>query len=434
MEFGSLNPSRATVEGFPEWLCSQRVGAAQRLAAAERPDPTLEEWRYSEIDRLDPESLDTGPRPVPGTGNEHLDRAAMRSTLLGEAAGRILSVDGRVGSVHLDAVVAARGVRFGLLADEPQPVGGHHVEVTVGSSEATSSVDPFSLLNLAYGDDPLVLRVPRGEVVEHPLHVVHRVVGRDVLIAPRLVVEVGEQAEVHVVEWLAGPGDGSLVVPRHEIVLGRGARLKLVTVNVLGQGVDLLGETAFDVGQEATVQHHHIALGGRYARTRVDCRLTGRGAGAKLSALYVGDEHQMHDLRTFQTHEAPDTTSELRFKGVLDDAAHAVYTGTIRVDPEGRGSNAEQSNRVIKLSPDTWAESVPNLEIHHNDVRCAHATAVGPIDADQRFYLESRGVDPATAERLVVNGFFEDVVSGIDLGNVATEIAPLIAAKLGAGS
>ena len=190
------------------------------------------------------------------------------------------------------------------------------------------------------------------------------------------------------------------------------------------------------VGQEATLRIGHAALGGDYARMRFDCRLEGRGATGDLAALYFGDGDQMHDLRTYQQHLAPDTTSDLLFKGALDDRAHAVYTGLIRIGTNGRGSKATQTNRIVKLSPDAWAESVPNLEIDHNDVKCSHASAVGPIDADQRFYLESRGVPPEAAERLVVNGFFEEVldtfaVSGSGVAPVIQHLRGLIVAKLG---
>ena len=112
--------------------------------------------------------------------------------------------------------------------------------------------------------------------------------------------------------------------------------------------------------------------------------------------MYFGDGDQMLDFRTLQDHRAPDCTSDLMFKGVVDDRSHSVYSGMIRVRPEGRGTNAFQTNRNIKLSEDAWAESVPNLEIENNDVRCSHASTVGPIDVEQRFYLESRGVpDPS---------------------------------------
>ena len=118
----------------------------------------------------------------------------------------------------------------------------------------------------------------------------------------------------------------------------------------------------------------------------------------------------MLDFRTFQDHAAPDTTSNLLFKGAVGDQAASVYTGLIQVEKNARGTNAFQTNRNLKLSDDAWAESVPNLEIENNDVHCSHASTVGPIDEDQRFYLESRGVPPEVAERLIVAGFFDEVL------------------------
>jgi Fe-S cluster assembly protein SufD len=167
------------------------------------------------------------------------------------------------------------------------------------------------------------------------------------------------------------------------------------------------------VGQDATLDAGVAALGGSYARTRLDCRLVGRGATGNLSSVYFGDGDQMLDLRTFQEHRAPDTTSNLLFKGAVADRSHSVYTGLIRITPEGRGSNAFQTNRNLKLSEHAWAESVPNLEIEHNDVRCSHASTVGPVDEEQRFYLESRGVPSQVAERLVVAGFFGEVLDAL---------------------
>jgi Fe-S cluster assembly protein SufD len=201
-------------------------------------------------------------------------------------------------------------------------------------------------------------------------------------------------------------------------------------VQVLGPRVTQIGRFSARVGQQATLDAGHAALGGSYARMRFDCGLEGRGATGNLSALYLGGGTGMHDLRTFQSHDAPDTTCDLVFKGAVDDAAHAVYTGLIRISPDGRGSNADQSNRIVKLSPDAWAESVPNLEIEHNDVRCSHASAVGPIDPDQRFYLESRGVPPVVTERLVVAGFFEEVLTIMGEPAVAAFVRGEVAARL----
>jgi Fe-S cluster assembly protein SufD len=184
------------------------------------------------------------------------------------------------------------------------------------------------------------------------------------------------------------------------------------------------------VESDATLTSVCAAFGGDYARQRTDCRLIGRGATGKLRAVYFGEAEQMLDFRTFQDHVAPDTTSNLLFKGAVAGHSRSVYTGMIKVRKEARGTNAFQTNRNIKLSDGAWAESVPNLEIENNDVRCSHASAVGPIDEDQRFYLESRGVPTPIAERLVVTGFFDEVLRHLPVIGVADTLRTLVAAKL----
>jgi len=184
------------------------------------------------------------------------------------------------------------------------------------------------------------------------------------------------------------------------------------------------------VDQEATVTADAVALGGEYARLRTDCRLVGRGATGNLRAVYFGEGDQTLDFRTFQDHRAPDTTSDLLFKGAVGGRSRSVYTGLIRVEKEARGTNAFQTNRNIKLSDDAWAESVPNLEIENNDVRCSHASTVGPVDEEQRFYLESRGVPPQVADRLIVAGFFDEVVRRLPAAGLAAAVRARISEKL----
>ena len=138
----------------------------------------------------------------------------------------------------------------------------------------------------------------------------------------------------------------------------------------------------------------------------------------------------MHDFRTIQDHDAPNTSSDLLFKGAVQDKAASVYTGLIRIREHAGGSTAYQTNRNLTLSDWAWAESVPNLDISTNDVKCSHASTVGPIDEEERFYLESRGVRPEVAERLVVLGFFEEVIAQLPAGSLADELRGRVAAKL----
>jgi Fe-S cluster assembly protein SufD len=345
----------------------------------ELPSTDLEEWRYSRIGSLDLARYASALHSVDGSG-PHVSR-------------------------RLD-----------------------HAEVPLGEAIGEAG-DPFVDLNAAYASDAIVVEIPPGAVVEEPIELTHLVEDGRVSF-PRIVVRVGEDAEVTIVERSSTDAVDAVVVPVTELVVGRAARVKHVSLQDAAETVGIVGRIASTVDSMATLDLFHVALGGSYARMRFDCALTGRGATGNLTALYLGSRTQMHDLRTFQDHLAPDTTSNLLFKGVVDDEAHAVYTGLIRISEDGRGSNATQSNRIVKLSSDAWAESVPNLEIHHNDVRCSHASAVGPIDPDQRFYLESRGVPPEAAERLVVTGFFREVLAAMPVASVADAAGAKIEAEL----
>jgi Fe-S cluster assembly protein SufD len=185
--------------------------------------------------------------------------------------------------------------------------------------------------------------------------------------------------------------------------------------------------------RDSTVLLATVAIGGDYARVRTEAHAVGQGSSTRQVALYFAGGDQMHDFRTIQDHVAPHTTSDLLFKGAVQDHARSVYTGLIRIGEEARGTSAYQTNRNLTLSEGAWAESVPNLDIRNNDVKCSHASTVGPIDEDQRFYLESRGVRPEVAERLVVLGFFDEVLDQLPSGPVTAEVRAAVTAKLHIG-
>jgi len=320
------------------------------------------------------------------------------------------------------SAIASRGDVVSLLADHPEAG-------TLARSVIDDTGDPFVGLNATLSPDALIVDVPAGRIIDEPIVLAH-VVSALGASFPRVVIRAGADSEVTIVERSAADDVDALVVPVTEIIVGPAARVRHLGLQDAGEQVTQVGRVAATVAQSGTLELFHVALGGGYARMRFDVALVGRGATGNISALYLASRDQMADMRTFQDHLAPDTTSNLLFKGAVDDQARAVYTGLIRISEEGRGSNANQTNRIVKLSPDAWAESVPNLEIHQNDVHCSHASAVGPIDADQRFYLESRGVPPEAAERLVVNGFFAEVVDALPVPAIAEVAARRIAEEL----
>jgi Fe-S cluster assembly protein SufD len=258
---------------------------------------------------------------------------------------------------------------------------------------------------------------------------VHLTAGDGVATFPHLVVRAGADSDVSVLEVQVSGAERALVVPVTEILVGHAARVGHVTVQQLGLATWQLGIQVSQVQASATLRTSSIGFGGDYARLRTDCRMVGRGATGELDAVFFGEGAQTLDFRTFQDHIAPDCTSNLLFKGAVGGRSRSVYTGMIRVGKDARGTNAFQTNRNVKLSDGAWAESVPNLVIENNDVRCSHASAVGPVDEEQRFYLESRGVPSDEAERLIVSGFFDEVLARLPVDGLAPLLRDTVAAK-----
>jgi len=371
--------------GGPEWLVTRRAAAAKRLADAALPTTDEEVWRYSRIDDLD---LTRFTAAVATSSVEHGELGRAR-------VGRASELDGAASLV-------------GDLPDDG---------------------DAIAWLHHALAADPIVVDVPDGVTVSDPIIVRHVGPADGTASAVRLVVRAGADSEVRIVEVFEGGGAG-LLVPVTDLALASAARVGYVGAQLLHGQTWSIGTVDIDAGAQATVTAGLAGFGGDYARTRTNCRLTGRGATGTLLAAYFGDGDQTLDYRTFQEHVAPDTTSTLLFKGVVSDRARSVYTGLIKVDAAARGTNAFQTNRNIKLSDEAWAESVPNLVIENNDVHCSHASAVGPIDEEQRFYLESRGVPTAVAERLVVAGFLAEAFDQMPGSELRPALDAVVAAKL----
>lgn len=290
--------------------------------------------------------------------------------------------------------------------------------------------DVFDDLVEAFGSRRVV-RIPAGATITEPVVVHHDVTADGAAVLSRLVIEAGADSDVTVVERFNSPDDvAALVVPSVELRIGPAARVRYLAVNELGERTWMIGRQRATSERDSTTTISTVALGGDYARVRTDARSVGPGATTRQIALYFADGSQMHDFRITQQHLAPKTRADLLFKGAVNDTARSVYTGLIKIGKEARGTEAFQTNRNLTLSEGAWAESVPNLEIETNDVKCSHASAVGPVDPEQRFYLESRGVPPQIAERLIVLGFFDEVIEQLPMPSIADELRSRVTTKL----
>ena len=388
------------------------------------PLPTVEQeiWRYSRIPELDLAAY--APLPVddpPATGVPEALQPVLDA--LGERAAVVAVVNGRVAHVEVEPSTARLGVEVGRLV-ELDPAGAAFGSLT---GEATTA---FGQLHDAFSADPVLVRVPAGVILDAPVVVLHWTDAAGSATFPHLVVDAGEDSEVVVYDHHASADVDALVLPVSELRAGPASRLRYVHVQVLGPGVWQLGRQSSRAERDAAFSTAMVALGGDYARLEVESTLAGRGSSGEMLAVYFGEERQMHDFRSLQDHVAPRTTSNLLFKGAVQGRSRSVYTGLIHIGKQAAGVDAFQTNRNIKLSEGAWAESVPNLEIENNDVRCSHASAVGPVDEEQRYYLESRGVPPARAERLIVLGFFEEVLERLAVPAATVALRREIAAKL----
>ena len=295
-------------------------------------------------------------------------------------------------------------------------------------------MDAFTELNTAFMRGTAVVSVPSGVEVADPILVLHWFDGEGTAAFPRTVLRAGADSQVTVVEHQTSADVSALVDLVVQIDVSDAARLRYVNVQNLGPRVSQIGYQNSRVGRDASLTSSVVALGGDYARVRTDSLIDGKGGSAQLNAVYFADGERMHDFRTLQDHAAPSSTSDLLFKGAVQDHGRSVYSGMIRVRKEARGTNAFQTNRNLVLSEGASAESVPNLEILTEDVKCSHASAVGPVNEEQRYYLESRGIPPEQAERLIVVGFLGEVLDRLPTPTLVAGLRATIARRLASRS
>ncbi len=406
-------------------------------------------WRYSRIDQLDldrfrPTGTEASPSSSDGPGPSPSDRVRALVTSLGPNAGLMITIDGVLATVasSVPEDVIALG-RISEWDDAPDVLGS-----VLGDPRE------FLLLNDAFAVDPLVIDIAEDASVEEPVVVVHVVGGRGgTAVFPRTVIRSGRGSKAGVIEivvdvdagLLAGlpsvpsptpvrrdADDADLVIPVSEIDVAADAELSYVTIQALGPRTWQLAHQASSIGAGATLDSFAVALGGTYARLRTDSALQGESGTSRLRAAFIGRDDQMLDFRTLQDHRAPRTTSDLLFMGAVADRAHSVYSGLIRVRRGAVKSDAMQTNHNLVLDEGAHADSVPNLDIEENDVKCSHGSTVGPVDEDQRYYLESRGVEPEMAERLIVAGFFDNIAEQVPIPGVRSTVGQALADRSGA--
>jgi len=387
------------------------------------PLPTLrdEHWRYTSLRGIDFSAF------APAASATQAPSAEGTILQVGREAGRLVQRDGLVTIVQeLDPAIAAQGVVFSTLeqaAVDHADIVERHLGSIIGTDEK------FAAENAALWTGGALIYVPRNVEVELPLHLAFELATDGAAQHWRVLVVAEESSRLTLIEeHVEGrPGYANGVV---ELPVGANAHVEYVTVQSRHTDALHFAYHRAEVARDARLSWAACALGARTGKPRMESRLTGPGSTVRLTGTYVVDGERHLDLDTTQEHDAPNAVSDLAFKGALADRSRAVWRGVIRVAKGAQGTDAYQENRNLLLSPQAHADSIPGLEIDTNDVRCTHGATAGPVDRSLLFYLMTRGIERPVAERLVVEGFFADVLERIESDEVREAIRGALLARL----
>jgi Fe-S cluster assembly protein SufD len=407
----------------PAWLKERRSEAARRAASLDLPQfKGRAGWEFTDLGRFD---LSSFAAAAPGEGDASaVDRV---ETLLSapEGALHLGQVDGRV----LEAPESSDGlvVLPLTLAVERHP---ELVEPHLGS--VVTSGDVFTALNDAGWTGGAFVYVPRDMRVSAPIVLSAIADASGVALHRRVLVVLEEGAEAEVWEQhLSGsPDSESLLNSVVEVRVGQNARLRFVAAQDLNERSWVFGAQRAEVARDGVLDWVVVGFGSGNGRVRTETLLAGEGGEAKVTGAYAPHARQHIDFDTSQEHGAPNTTSDLAFRGILADRSSAVWRGIIKVDPGAQQTDAFQECRNLLLSKRAHADAIPGLEILANDVRCTHAAAVAQIDREQLFYLRARGLSEAVATRLVIEGFMAELVERFEEGPIREAMTAALERRL----
>ncbi|MEX2108007.1 MAG: Fe-S cluster assembly protein SufD [Solirubrobacterales bacterium] len=381
----------AEVATEPAWLSERRQRGASLAQELPLPDQKAKGWEFTDLSGLEIDSF--------------------------AATAANASIDG------------ADGVTVMPLAEA---IESHDELLRERLGSLVPIEDPFVARNEASWRDGVLVHVPRGVKVEEPIRVELPLDEDGAAVSWRTLVVLEEGAEAEVWEHCSSQGDETeaLINSVVELHVGQAATLRYISTQDISERAWIFATQRAQVERDGRLDWTALGFGSARGKVRMETNLAGPGSEARVTGGYAGGPGQHLDFDTTQEHAAPNTFSDLAFRGVLAAGATAVWRGMIRVDPGAQGTDAFQECRNLLLSTDAHADAIPGLEIEADDVRCTHAAAIAQIDRDQLFYLTSRGLDPAAAKSLIIEGFLESLVERLAEGSVRDEISAALEKRL----
>jgi Fe-S cluster assembly protein SufD len=382
----------------PAWLTERRRKGAALGSELPLPSPKDKGWEFTDLSSLDLDAYKASAGRLEGLtpGADSADGLPVVLPL-------------RVAAERLGDLVREQ---FGALVDAD---------------------DPFVARNEARWQSGVLVYVPRGHRLAEPLRLsVLQDDDPDAGLDWRALIVLEEDAEAEIWETYGGSDGegGGLFNGVVEMSIGPGARLRYVCEQQLPERSWVFATQRAELARDASLDWVALGFGSARGKVRMETKLAGPGSSAKVTGAYAGAGDQHLDFDTTQEHAAEHTTSDLAFRGVLSDRATAVWRGMIRVDRGAQQTDAFQESRNLLLSKQAHADAIPGLEIEADDVRCTHAAAVAQVDAEQLYYLRSRGLSEGQAKRLIIDGFMQELTERTPEGPVRDELSAALDRRL----
>ncbi len=424
----NFNIDQVLLDNLPPGIRTYRSDAWQLFQKMPMPGNKDEAWRRTDISRL---RLDQFVLP---TNNYCLDLPPVPEALLKpltgqEFSGQAVLLPGGC-QVQLNDDLANKGVIFSDLktAEKKYPeylgqIQGKAVNPKEGK---------FAALTASFSQTGIFLYVPKGVKILNPIQTLLWAPGVNLAHLAHILVWLDEGSEATFVYETSSPDDNgdALYSGLVEIVTGANAKLRFVELQTFGRNMWNFSHERALVDRDASFDWIFGAVGSHLTKNFSEINLVGSGAAGKMSGFYFADGKQHLDHDTQQNHLAPNTTSDLLFKGALLDESRSVWQGMIYVAPGAIKTDGYQANRNLVLSKNARADSIPGLEILADDVRCTHGATVGKIDREQVFYLMARGIPRKEAERLIVEGFFDQIMLRIPFEEIRRRFQESIEKKM----
>lgn len=415
------------MEELPAFFREAQALARERFDLIPVPHGKDENWRFGNLKPYRfteaPEWRDLDPADA--------ESALERSTGLaeGETAGKAVFANGQtLAAPTLPDELAAKGVIWLSLREalqtHPELLQRYfHVQGAPLGSER------FAALHMAMGPAGTFLYVPKNVEIELPLEAHHWQAGEDGAVYPHTLIVAERFSKVTVLDYQrsVNPGAAGYACAVTDLHVGEGAVVNYIAFQQWGSGMTAHQINSTEVARDGAAKSLALNLGSAAFRGEHFSRMTGPGGRSDMLCITTAEGSQTFDMRTLQEHQAPNTSSDLLYKNTLNGSSKTIFSGLIKVDPGAQGTDAYQKVRNLLLDERAEADSMPGLEILADEVKCSHGATTGQIDAEELFYMQSRGIPADRAKRLMVIGFLQEAAQRLGLPAVENRIAELIA-------